>query len=95
MPWVCLQWHLCRKSEGLLSSASAEEVEALLGFLGDGCCVDAGGPIISQMYLQELGAVYPFYSRTTDGQWRMMVGVDLPEVNENLFGSLRVEVKKM
>lgn len=64
---------------------SPQSTEALLGLLDDGCGFMTGGHIICQMYPQELVAVYPVYHRTTGGQWRMMVGVSLPEVNGSSF----------
>ncbi len=50
------------------SSEFAEEVETLLGFLGQCYRVVSPGEVLCDVHTQELGATHSLHSRTFDGQ---------------------------
>ncbi len=57
----------CQCWSGEVCLQSAEEVEPLLCLLDDGCGVVAGGQVVVQMHIQELGALNLLYHRSIDG----------------------------
>ncbi len=72
------------------SSEFAEEVEALLCFLGQCCSVVSPGEVLCDVHTQELGAARSLHSRTVDGQ-RSMLSVHSPEINNNLLRLLHIQ----
>ncbi len=72
------------------SSEFAEEVEALLCFLGQCCSVVSPGEVLCDVHTQELGAARSLHSRTVDGQ-RSMLSVHFPEINNNLLRLLHIQ----
>ena len=75
---------------GSSSFQFAEEVETVLCFLGQCCCVFSPGEVLCDVYTQEFGAAYSLHSCTVDGQ-RSMLSVHSPEVNNNLLRLLHVQ----
>lgn len=73
---VCTYW-------GFSSCEHAEEVELLLGFIGQGCCVNGQGEIWD-VHTQDPGATNSLQNSAADGQ-RSVLGVHPPEIHNSLL----------
>ncbi|KAK3516059.1 hypothetical protein QTP70_004014 [Hemibagrus guttatus] len=78
------------QSNGECGKEPSQEVETLLGFLGDGAGVARPGEVLCQVNTEEFGALDDLNVGPVDVQWRM-VTLCSPEVNNHLFCFLHVQ----
>ncbi|KAK3532260.1 hypothetical protein QTP86_013900 [Hemibagrus guttatus] len=67
-----------------------QEVETLLGFLGDGAGVERPGEVLRQVDTEEFGALDDLHIGPVDVQWRV-VTLCSPEVKNHLFSLVDIQ----